>query len=117
MILEQVCPTLNGTHERCALVFGVFWNCDNQILYNTLVSQGNQNQADTLQYLQLAAYIILVCGTIGVKIFLHILGQKGHLDATLYSPFALIIKNVPLYYGLEDLKIDLRKRVKNLNIA
>lgn len=105
MILEQVCPTLDGTPERCALVFGVFYNCDNQILYNTLVSQGNQSQADTLEYLQLAAYLIFVCGTIGVKVFLHLLGRKGSLDSTLFSPFALIIKNVPLYYQLEDLKI------------
>jgi len=117
MMLNQACPTLDGTPQRCALVFGVFWNCDAQILYNALVAMGNPSQAETLQYLQLATYIILVIGTIGIKVFLHIIGQKSSLDATLYSPFALIIKNVPLYYQLEDIKVELAKIVPGLTVA
>ena len=38
MLLEQVCPTLEHTKQRCALVFGVFWNCDSDILYTALVN-------------------------------------------------------------------------------
>jgi hypothetical protein len=117
MLLEQTCPTLEGTKERCALLFGIFWNCDNSILYNQLVALGKQDQADTLEYLQLATYIILVIGTLGIKLFLHIIGKGTVLDEKLFSTFALIIKNVPLYYQLEDLKNELGKIVPDVNIA
>ena len=117
MMLEQVCPTLVGTPHRCALVFGIFWNCDNVILNETLISQGYPNKANILEYLQLANYLILVIATLGIKVFLHILNQKTDLDDKLFSNFALIIKGVPLYYQLEDLKTELKAIAPALSIA
>lgn len=80
MILNQVCPTLEGTHQRCAVVFGVFYFCDMEILFNSLNNEGNTTQATILEYMQLATYFILVLATLGIKIFLHILNQKTTLD-------------------------------------
>lgn len=68
-----------------------------------------QKDAEILQYLQLASYLILVIATIGIKIFFQYINQdKISLDEKLFSRFALIIKNVPLYYQLEDLKDEIR---------
>ena len=117
MLLQQVCPTIDGTDDRCAHVFGLVWICDNAILHRVLVRQGRQLQANILQYLQLANYLILVVATLGIKIFLHILGKNTSLDEKLFSNFALIIKNVPLYYQLEDLKEELKGVVPGLGVA
>lgn len=39
MLLDEVCPTLKGTSDSCALVFGVFYFCEHDVLSDTL--QGN----------------------------------------------------------------------------
>lgn len=67
MLLEQVCPTLVGTPYRCAVVFKNFLFCDSDILYNTLVNNGNEGQANALLGIQLATYLILVFATIGIE--------------------------------------------------
>ena len=72
--------------------------------------------ANAFQYLNLATFLILVIGTLGVKVLLHILGQRSDLDSKLFSHFALLIKNVPLYYQLDDLKTELAAMVSNINI-
>ena len=108
MLLNQVCPTLVGTKKHCAAVFGVFYFCDSEDLYNVLASQGNQGQANALLGIQLATYIILVLSTIGIKVILHVLNRGRNLDGKLFSRFSLIIKNVPLYYQLEDLRQELK---------
>jgi len=47
---------------------------------------------------------VLIVATIGIKIYLqHLNADKIMLDEKLFSRFSLIIKNVPLYYQLEDL--------------
>ena len=47
--------------------------------------------------------------TIGIKIFFQYINQdKISLDEKLFSRFALIIKNVPLYYQLDDLKEEIK---------
>ncbi len=108
MLLEQICPTLVHTSQKCALVFGVFYFSDVSAIHSTLESQGNTGQSHTLIYLQLATYLILVAATIGVKVLLHILYNRTPLDEKLFSRFSLLIKNVPLYYQLEDLKTELK---------
>lgn len=100
ILLNQVCPTLAGTHARCGKVFGVFYFIDGNLLYENLVNTGNENQANALMGIQLATYIILVLATIGIKIILHVLNRGSNLDGKLFSRFSLIIKNVPLYYQL-----------------
>jgi hypothetical protein len=40
MLLDQVCPTLAGTPDSCALVFGVFYFCEHDVLINTLNAEG-----------------------------------------------------------------------------
>jgi hypothetical protein len=108
ILLDQVCPTLEGTHTHCAAAFGAFYFCDSELLYNTLVSQNNQGQANALLAIQLATYLILVIATIGIKVILHVLNKGRNLDGKLFSRFSLIIKNLPLYYQLEDLKQELK---------
>jgi hypothetical protein len=100
MLLDQVCPTLVGTKDHCASTMGVFYFCDTETLYNTLVANGNQNQATVLQGIQLATYLILVIATIGIKVILHVLNKGRNLDGKLFSRFSLMIKNIPLYYQL-----------------
>lgn len=54
-----------------------------------------------MQYLQLATYLVLVLATVGIKIFFQLVNKdKISLDEKLFSRFALVIKNVPLYYQL-----------------
>jgi len=100
MLLNQVCPTLEKTPQRCVSVFKAFLFCDSDILYNSLVNSGNQSQANALLGIQLATYLILVLSTIGIKVILHVLNKGKNLDGKLFSRFSLIIKNVPLYYQL-----------------
>jgi hypothetical protein len=100
MLLNQVCPLLVGTPNHCAATMSVFYFCDTETLYNTLIATGNQSQATALQAIQLATYLILVIATIGIKIMLHFLNKGRNLDGKLFSRFSLMIKNIPLYYQL-----------------
>lgn len=100
MLLDQVCPTLVGKPNHCAATMGVFYFCDTETLYNTLVASGNQGQATALESIQLATYLILVIATIGIKVILHVLNKGRKLDGKLFSRFSLMIKNIPLYYQL-----------------
>lgn len=82
---------------------------DPDILYQQLDKMGKGGDADVLQYLQLATYVVLVLGTVGMKIFFQLINKdRISLDEKLFSRFSLVIKNVPLYYQLEDLKEELR---------
>lgn len=82
---------------------------DTNILYKQLEKMGKGGDADILQYLQLATYVVLVLGTVGMKIFFQLVNKdRISLDEKLFSRFSLVIKNVPLYYQLEDLKEELR---------
>ncbi len=103
---ETNANTLDIDHPEliCYSFFGIKF-CDSSILYQQLAIMNKQKYADILQYLQLATYIILVFGTVGVKVFLQSINKdKISLEEKLFSRFSLIIKNVPLYYQIEDLK-------------
>lgn len=104
LALERVCPTLSGPQHKCMAAFGVFLLCDSTILYNQLVVLGEETQANALLGIQLATYIFLVAATLGIKVILNYLNHGHDLDGKLFSRFSLILKNVPLYYQLEDLK-------------
>ena len=70
---------------------------------------GRGRDGEILQYLQFASYIVLVLSTVGIKIFFQLINKdRISLDEKLFSRFSLVIKNVPLYYQLEDLKEELR---------
>jgi len=111
MVIEEVCAYIKETYNPidhpdliCYSFFGIKF-CDSSILYQQLPLMHKQKYADILQYLQLATYIILVFGTVGVKVFLQSINKdKISLEEKLFSRFSLIIKNVPLYYQIEDLK-------------
>ena len=40
ILLEQVCPSLEETPNKCAHVFGFFWACSSNNLIDTLIEQG-----------------------------------------------------------------------------
>ena len=40
ILLEQVCPSLEGTDSKCAHVFGFFWACSSNNMINALIEQG-----------------------------------------------------------------------------
>lgn len=66
---------------------------------------GKTKDWEILQYLQLTTYLVLVLATVGIKIFFQLVNKdKISLDEKLFSRFSLVIKNVPLYYQLDDLK-------------
>jgi hypothetical protein len=61
--------------------------------------------ADIFNYLQLTSYLILIVATIGAKIWMqHLSHNKIAGNNKIFSKFALIIKNVPLYLQIEDIK-------------
>lgn len=118
-VLEQVCPTLEHSETPCTSALGgIFKFCDSDILFDTLNSQGKERTADILQYLQLATYLILVVSTICIKVFLQLINKdRISLEEKLFSRFSLIIKNVPLYYQLEDLKEEMKLISPKLEIC
>jgi hypothetical protein len=65
----------------------------------------------------LATYLILVISTIGIKVILHIVNRGRNLDGKLFSRFSLVIKNVPLYYQLEDLREELKALDPSVEIS
>lgn len=83
---------------------------DTSILYDQLENYMNKGKdAKILQYLQLTTYLVLILSTVGIKIFFQLINKdRISLDEKLFSRFSLIIKNVPLYYQLDDLKEELR---------
>ena len=40
ILLEQVCPTIEGTQNQCAHVYDFFWACSSNNLIDNLISQG-----------------------------------------------------------------------------
>ncbi len=55
--------------------------CETSLLYGQLVNMNLSKNAEILQYLQLAAYLILVITTIGIKIFFQFINKdKISLD-------------------------------------
>jgi hypothetical protein len=114
LIIEKVCAHIEATYPRnseyiCTTFFGIKF-CDSSIIYDQLTAMGMSRQGEILQYLQLATYLILVIATVGIKIFFQMINKdKISLDEKLFSRFSLIIKNVPLYYQLEDLKEEIRE--------
>jgi hypothetical protein len=103
MLLNQVCPTLEGTSDACSHIFGGLYICGHAILWDAMINSGRETDATILLYLQMTTYILLVLATIGIKVFLFFLNKSTNLDEKLFSRFALLIKNVPLYYQLNDL--------------
>jgi hypothetical protein len=66
---------------------------------------GEEMLAEIFNYLQLVSYLVLIIATIGAKIWLqHLSHNKISGNNKIFSRFALIIKNVPLYLTIEDIK-------------
>ena len=106
-LLEKVCPYLPAKPlgQGCTEAFTIFKFCDSQKLYQKLEELGWITEAHAFEALEITSYIVLIAATVGIKVLLQKVNQnKVSLDEKLFSRFALLVKNVPLYYSLEDLK-------------
>ena len=117
LLIKRVCTYVEDHYQRipennalfCSSFFGIRF-CDSSILKSQLSAMGKEQEWEILEYLQLATYLVLVLATVGIKIFFQLVNKdKISLDEKLFSRFALVIKNVPLYYQLEDLKEELKE--------
>lgn len=116
-ILEIACPILeNGLLAfRCQKMFGMLKFCDSELLYTTLLGNGNNTLAEIFSYLQLLAYLLLAMATIGIKIWLqHVNHHRISQEEKVLSRFALILKNVPRSYQIEDLRKSITDLDKSL---
>ena len=43
VIVSQICPGLADTQNRCALIFGGYYVCSHQIMFNTLNNTGRSD--------------------------------------------------------------------------
>jgi hypothetical protein len=61
--------------------------------------------ATVLEYMELGTFLYLMIATLGTKWWLMRLNYRKIVqDDKIYSQFALVIKNIPHYYQLHDVR-------------
>ncbi len=101
-ILETVCK---NKEAECTTFLFVFRFCEAKIIHQILINQGQSLQATLFIATQMSAFIIIILMTIGIKVWLHYLNSnKVEREEKIYSRFSLILKNIPGFYNIEDLR-------------
>lgn len=126
-ILETTCPLIKERYKdnlellemnECQNFLLVFRICDTKIIIDTLYYYNKEAKAIAFFSLQLVSFVYLIVVTIGMKLWLQRVNSKKIIkEEKVYSYFALMIKNIPKFYTLDNVRNDLEEHVPGLEIC
>ena len=100
--LELVCQQESA---KCQSFLVVFKFCDTSIMFDTLNDLGEYTLATVLVYMELFTFVYLIVATIGMKWWMIRLNNKKIVkEEKVFSNFSLMIKNIPKFYQLDDVR-------------
>ena len=99
-VLESACPLVSASdhQQRCQSFLLIFKLCDPAIIYQVLVQQEREVEANIFLYLQLLSFIYLISVTIAMKIWLQMFNRNHILKyQQIYTEYSFMLKNIPKY--------------------
>ena len=113
--LETVC---NAGLFPCPTFLWIFRFVPVNVIYNTLIKLQQNTLAEVFFWLQLGAFLYLIIVTIGMKWFLQYVNTKKVIkEDKIYAQYSLMIKNIPLYYQIDDVKKEILEIVPEAEIC
>lgn len=126
-VLETVCPLIHAEYFNdpealleygCQEFLKVFKLCDAKIIYSFLNRNGRYATGFIFFYMQLFSFVYLIATTIGMKLWLQKTNSKKILkEEKVYSYFSLMLKNIPTFYQIDDIKRELEELVPGAAIC
>lgn len=103
---------------RCQDFIAVFKICNTRIIMDTLNCRKEYVKAAVFFYLQFFSYVYLIAATIGMKVWLKVVNAR-HIEKEekLYSLFSLMLKNIPKYYTLDQLRKEVTEMMPEAEIC